>query len=997
MPRRLLPCDGACSSCDGVCHHAVARAAAARATAWDDVSAGAKGFRHRRLRPWPAIPMTGHTGENVFLKSIELFGFKSFADRCKLEFTDGVSALLGPNGCGKSNVVDAIKWVLGEQASRSLRADRMEDVIFNGTENRKELNVAEVTLTLANDEGILPIDQSEIAVRRRLYRSGESEYSINNTPVKLRELRELFYDTGIGKTAYSIMEQGKIDQVLSNKPEERRTIFEEAATITRYRYKGQEAERKLQRTEENVQQVENILNEVSKSYTNLEKQAKKTERYRELKDRIFEFELDRELLKLKGLLDDRDSREKRLKQATERRDAIRKKIDSANENVETSLDEVNEMESKLVEKQKRLYGMEIERGNFEGRINMIEERRQELREKIEADTAREKNIETKMEAGERDLAERTKQLEELAERMEDVKRNIADFEQHIEQANETIGQNAAVADDGRSRIRELESESETLSEELRELTDTIVTELDTRLKESGYRGADRQARSEELDRTYANLTRTVSARRNQLRDRIMTAAGDDVAALRTVAEAGGEALEAIEALSHQLGEAIEAFRDSIPAFLDEFLAPEGTLTRKRTIDERSDAIRAEIRALREEIDSREKANRQLTERINEYRSTLEQMRMNEVQLRTRSQAQREAYERAKSDLTELQKTLEENRRSVDEARGRLEEFGSQLTDLEKQRDELGGREKTLKKELQQLEVTISTRNKELAERERAVKGMMNDLARAQADLEKVQVQYAETNTEIRSIYDNFRDRHSRELSEYESRMFEIHEDAKTIREELARLREEQRSLGSVNLMAPEEFAEVKERYDFLNGQLSDLRQAREDLLRVTEEIRNESTELFLRTYEKIKRNFHTMFRRLFGGGRAELRLVDPDNPLESGIDILAQPPGKKLENIALLSGGERALTAVALLFATYMVKPSPFCLLDEIDAALDDSNLDRFIGMLNEFGRSSQFIIITHNKKTVASARTLLGITMEESGVSKAIAIRLDNREPVSA
>ena len=933
----------------------------------------------------------------MFLKSIELFGFKSFADRCKLEFTDGVSALLGPNGCGKSNVVDAIKWVLGEQASRSLRADRMEDVIFNGTENRKALNVAEVTLTLANDEGILPIDQSEIAVRRRLYRSGESEYSINNTPVKLRELRELFYDTGIGKTAYSIMEQGKIDQVLSNKPEERRTIFEEAATITRYRFKGQEAERKLQRTEENVQQVENILNEVSKSYTNLEKQAKKTVQYRELKDRIFGLELDRELLKLKRLLEDRDSRERRLKQATERRDAIREKIDSANENVETSLDEVNEMESTLVEKQKQLYGMEIERGNFEGRINMIEERRQELREKIEADTTREKSIETKIEAGERDLTERGKQLEELAERMEDVKRNIADFEQHIEQANDTIRENSEAAERSRGRIRELEAEAEALSEELRGLTDTIVTELDTRLKESGYRGADRQARSDELDRMYASLTRTVSSRRSQLRDRIMTASDDNTAALRTAAEAGGEALEAIEAISLQLGEAIEAFRNSIPEFLDEFLAPEGTLTRKRTIDERSDAIRSEIRSLREEIDSREKASRQLTERINEYRATLEQMRMNEVQLRTRSQAQREAHERAKSDIAELQNTLEENRRSVAESRRRLEEFGTQLTDLEKQRDELSGREETLKKELQQLEETISRRNKELAERERAVKGMMNDLAKAQADLEKIQVQHAETNTEIRSIYDNFRDRHSRELSEYESRMFEIDEDAKTIREELARLREEQRSLGSVNLMAPEEFAEVKERYDFLNGQLSDLRRAREDLLRVTEEIRNESTELFLRTYEKIKKNFHTMFRRLFGGGRAELRLIDPDNPLESGIDILAQPPGKKLENIALLSGGERALTAVALLFATYMVKPSPFCLLDEIDAALDDSNVGRFIGMLNEFGKSSQFIIITHNKKTVASARTLLGITMEESGVSKAIAIRLDNREPVSA
>jgi len=274
---------------------------------------------------------------------------------------------------------------------------------------------------------------------------------------------------------------------------------------------------------------------------------------------------------------------------------------------------------------------------------------------------------------------------------------------------------------------------------------------------------------------------------------------------------------------------------------------------------------------------------------------------------------------------------------------------------------------------------------------------MEDLGKTQTQVEKLQMDLAEVNAEIRNIYTNFRDRHSRELSEYESRMLEVSTSAKELRDQLAEIREEQKKLGQVNLMAPEEFAEVKDRYDFLSGQIEDLRKAKEDLVRVTGQIRTESAELFLDTYEKIKKNFHSMFRRLFGGGRAELKLIEGEEVLESGIEILVQPPGKKLENIALLSGGERSLTAVALLFATYMVKPSPFCLLDEIDAALDENNVMRFVNMLAEFGTTSQFIVITHNKKTVSGAKTLLGVTMEESGVSKVIALRLDMKEPVHA
>jgi chromosome segregation protein len=306
-----------------------------------------------------------------------------------------------------------------------------------------------------------------------------------------------------------------------------------------------------------------------------------------------------------------------------------------------------------------------------------------------------------------------------------------------------------------------------------------------------------------------------------------------------------------------------------------------------------------------------------------------------------------------------------------------------------------GEMETIRKEIHSLEESIKSSNSSLREKEESVKGLMEDLAGAQSKVEKVQVQLAETTTEIRTLYENFADVHSHHLEEYESRLFEISDSPGDLRNRLSQLKQEQRELGNVNLMAPEEFAEVKERHDFLTAQLKDLEKARSDLDRVTQEIQRESAQLFLETYEKIKRNFHTVFRRLFGGGRAEVRLTDPDDVLESGVEILVQPPGKKLESIALLSGGERSLTAVALLFAIYMVRPSPFCLLDEIDAALDESNVGRFVSLLHEFAEHSQFVVVTHNKKTVASANALVGVTMEEPGVSKVISLRVNKPDTV--
>ncbi len=916
-----------------------------------------------------------------------MLGFKSFADRTRIEFTDGISALLGPNGCGKSNVVDAIKWVLGEQASRSLRAERMEDVIFNGTEERKALNVAEVTLTLMNESGILPIESPEIAIRRRLFRSGESEYYVNGAPVKLREMRELFYDTGIGKSAYSIMEQGKIDQVLSNKPEERRLIFEEAAGITKYKIRGKEAERKLERTEENMRQVESILSEVSRSHDALRRQSEKTLTYRRLRAEMFDVELDIALIKLKNLVEERDRRVEQLDQKTTARDELRSAIDAINEHLEENLDRVNTMESQLIEHQKRLYGVELEKNNRESQIRIHSERVSELEQKIAGDEARQHAMGAKLESLRNEITTLDTQIAEHLERIADVETNIKTFEAHIEHAEQRIVENSATITANDGRIAAEEEQQLEFESTLRELTDDIVQQLDEGLAQSGYSRGARKQLEDATRAAIASLDRRISAKRDQVTDAL--AAGSEKRAATVAFEAFAETLD----LAREAVDAFDRYAASVPGFLDEFLAPKGIITRKREVDAAMQASRDAIRGLRASSGELAADNAALVARIEEYRSTLEELRVNRARITTQTSAMQQSVSQRRAELKEQEQTLLTHRDELEASRIRLSETAKRISSLGDELKTLETQEVALQKDQKALEQTILTKNKALVEKERSLKAKMEELGKTQSQLERIQISHAEMSAEIRNLYENFRERFSQELSEHESRMLEITDGSNDLRARLSQLKESERALGPVNLAAPEEFEEIKQRYDFLVEQLGDLKGAREDLDRVTREIQSESAALFTQTYEQIKKNFHVMFRRLFGGGRAEIKLTDSDDVLESGIEIYVQPPGKKLENIALLSGGERSLTAVGLLFATYMVRPSPFCLLDEIDAALDESNVGRFTTMLMEFGASSQFIVITHNKKTVASASTLLGVTMEEHGVSKVVSIRIGGVE----
>jgi len=926
----------------------------------------------------------------VFLKSLEIFGFKSFAERTRIEFSAGITALLGPNGCGKSNVVDAVKWVLGEQASRAMRADKMEDVIFNGTESRKALNVAEVTLTIANDNGLLNLEMSEIAIKRRLYRSGESEYFLNNTPVKLKDVRELFWDTGVGKAAYSVMEQGKIDQILSSKPEDRRYIFEEAAGITRFKVKGAEAERKLEKTEENMRQIEGILGEVKRAYDSLKIQAEKTVRYRVLRESIFNNELDIQLLRLKSFFQDRDRKSADSDDIRRKRDTLKAEIDAINVSLEENMDVVNAMEERLIDYQKQIYGLAVEKNEKDKLARQLVERQNEIKAKLSQLEGRKIGLENRVESLREDADAQDATVHDLARRLGDIEKNITSFEENISLAGSRITDNDTKVAICEQEISRLDTERTGMEAELHAITEDIVTELDRRLKDAGYSSIGHQEAAGQVSTLLSQIHVLVSGRKNIFTDfaKLYEPSTTDT---RRFADNAVASFSELESLLIDLESALNRYKDTSPGFIDEFLSPEGIITRKRAIDERIQLNRAAIAMKRDQIFIFKGENSELVYKIDEYRKTLEGLRLNRVQMKTQSEAAEEQARLIRRELASQESALRELGNELFSEYKRMEVILEQVQEIESELASIEYRGKTLTAELEKLENDITSRNSDVSSKQTVLKTRTAEMVKVQGQLERLHLEMATTETEIRNIQENFRDAHSRDLMEFEERMYTIIAPAGELRERLAASRVILKELGSVNLMAVEEFAETKDRYEFLTGQIADLQKARDDLRRITEEIRAESTELFLATYNKIKKNFHNMFRRLFGGGRAEIWLVDPKNVLESGIEIFAQPPGKKLENISLLSGGEKSMTAVSLLFATYMVKPSPFCLLDEIDAALDEQNVTRFVHTLREFANVSQYIVITHNKKTVMGSGTMLGVTMEESGITKVIAIRLEN------
>lgn len=925
----------------------------------------------------------------MFLKCLDIFGFKSFADRTHIEFADGITALLGPNGCGKSNVVDAVKWVLAENKAKNLRADTMESVIFNGTETRPPLNIAEVTLTIANENGLLPLEDSEIALKRRLYRSGESEYYINNRQVGPTEIRRLFMDTGVGKAAYSVMEQGKIDQILSSKPEDRRYLFEEAAGISRSKAECAEAERELERTRQNLAQIEVALIENKRSYETLKVQSEKTIKYRQFKDDIFNCELDIQLLRLKEFTQDKARQETAKKELEEKRTAVQKEIEEIQAALFENNDKIKDLQTKMNSLQVELAKVQTEKTNKLQRAQEYNLQANQIKEKIGILEVKQNSIQEKIDTFNEEIDEREADLHSKNRQLDSVKQNIESFTQNITSSSAKITENDTLAAKSADEIEELNRQIADYQKQLGEITEDIVKELDAKLKDSGYSSNAAKSAKEEVENSLAKLKIFAEGRKNIFSD-YASITGHSESENEKLIQDAIKAFEEISSISVNIEEAVSKYEKAMPDFIEDFTSPEGIITKKRGIDSKILDINSQIEKINERIASYKSENGELVKKINEYRETLNQLRVTEASMAQAIFGVKQNVEILRRSLVSEQNNLRQNQEEFEQEQRRRDELNEQIIDVQSELAAIEHRGQKCADEMSEI-------NSEIVRCNSSVSGTQNKLDKKQEEQRKIQSQYEKlamdlvtSDNDIRNIKQNFIDTHSRDLMEFEERMYKITTSSAVLREKLAKSREELKALGSVNLMAPEEFGEQKERYEKLQSSYDDTNKSLENLIRVSEEIKTKSTEMFLDTYNKIKKNFHNMFRRLFGGGRGELRLVDPQNVLTSGIDIYAEPPGKKLQNIALLSGGEKTMTAVALLFATYQVRPSPFCLLDEIDAALDDKNVSSFVTALRSFAKLSQYIVITHNKKTVMGASTMLGVTMQESGVSKVMTMRLD-------
>ena len=924
----------------------------------------------------------------MFLKSLDIHGFKSFADKTHIDFAEGITALLGPNGCGKSNVVDAIKWVLAERNSKNLRAEKMEDVIFNGTERRAALNTAEVTLTIANDKGLLPLSEEEIAITRRLYRSGDAEYFINKRPAGPTEIRRLFMDTGVGKAAYSVMEQGKIDQILSSKPEDRRYLFEEAAGISRSKAECAEAERELERTRQNMIQIEIAMNEIKRQYDTLKIQSEKTIKYRKFKEQIYEYERDLALLRLKNFVQDKARHEEELKKVLERRDRIRMEIEEINNTISENMDKVKAMQDDLYNKQASLLAIAQEKN---GKLELVKQQNQQallIKDKINNLESRRNTIQERIDNIQDEIDEQNATLHSKTKQLNDIKANILSFEKNIETSSSQITDNDRRADTLRQQIGELEEARLKLQDELAAITEDIVSKLDEKLKDAGFSESAMRLAKEELDTNLSKLKIYIEGRKNIFTDFAnQNHSADD--AKKTVQEAS-EAFAKAEDQINSLENSLNKYLNASPAFITEFLSPEGIMTKKREIDAKISANISKVEDINNQIHELHSENKGLSLKIEEYKETKNKLQLNEIQMQEQISASQNQISMLNRQITSEKSTLQDTEEELFTETKRAEEINEQIITYQDELSEIEYRGQKLATEMNKLEEEIAKANKSVSGKSDTLDKKREEQNRCQEQYERLTLSLNSSDNDIRNVKQNFQDQYSRDLMEFEELMYKITTPAADIRDNLSEAKKEFAALGTVNLMAPEEFGEVKERYERQRTNYEDTQKSLENLVRVSEEIKSKSAEMFLETYNQIKKNFHNMFRRLFNGGRAELKLADPTNILSSGIDIYAQPPGKKLENIALLSGGEKTMTAVALLFATYQVRPSPFCLLDEIDAALDDKNVSSFVTALESFANVSQYIVITHNKKTVMGASTMLGITMEESGVSKIIALRLD-------
>ena len=1184
----------------------------------------------------------------MYLKRLEMQGFKSFADKTVLEFMPGITTVIGPNGSGKSNISDSIRWVLGEQSIKSLRGTKSEDIIFAGTQNRKSLGFAEASIVIDNTDGKLPIEFAEVVVTRRIFRNGESGYFINKAPCRLKDIQELFMDTGIGKDGYSIIGQGKIDDILSNKSEDRRNIFEEAAGIVKYRARKTESEKKLEQTKLNLLRINDILAEIEANIGPLKNQAEKAKKYLSLREELksieiglFIYNIDTYKVKIEELVkdidiinsqkEDEESRlsvlqnlkenlkteleeiiskieetqnlgfesEKKIEQINSDINVQKTKIENNNQNSDTYLKEIEELKKRnaeiLEEKENRINKKDNLLANREKFVLELEEKENKLqeltsklsKEEVEIEEKKkqvEKNTEAKyenreaintLEVNNENLNKRSKTVKneiqetiskldekrmlksdllktfnekeskrnECQKRLEDIKvkreeanAKITEFENKIN----NLTQEYRIKDSKQKFLQEMEKEKEgysravksvltqcevdsnlnkgvrgvlasliTVPEEYQLAVETvlgqtlqnIVTETEEDAKKlieylrknnlgrasflpitsvkgknlnklitNGTQGVIGVAsKLIKTDKKYEEIisnllgktvivndmdTAIVIAKQNKYSFRIVTLKGDIInpsgaisggsTTQKTNSIIGRTAqikqlekeIEKIQKEIEKITKEKEDYENSIESLLEEITSIEAssreTEIEYATEEQRLESIEETISSLETKLDKLKTETNEIVESIDknkEEKAVIEQKHLElEQEITILNTAIQNFAEKNKKnqkyiddlnfDITNLKisvSSFDESSNSLEEILSRIEnELQTNMSKIENKKqqsknlkvenEELTKTIEELKQNIEQIKIEVST-SSETAQKLKQEKSNKNmAITKAETEIEekykiieeiknqanKLEVKKSKLDVELEQIINKMWEDY--EITPNTAGEFKKPNNVAETTKEVKHLRDEIKNLGSINIDSIEEYKQTKERYDYMCEQRLDLENASSKLKKVIQDMTKIMKEQFEKQFNIINKNFGEVFKELFGGGKAELKLTDETDILNCGIEIEVQPPGKKLQNMMLLSGGERAFTAIALLFSILRINPAPFCVLDEIEAALDDVNVYKFADYLKKFTGETQFLVITHRKGTMEAADTVYGITMEESGISKLLSMKLEKK-----
>ncbi|MBN2403519.1 MAG: AAA family ATPase [Spirochaetes bacterium] len=912
----------------------------------------------------------------MHLKSFELFGFKSFADKTQIMIEPGITAIIGPNGCGKSNIVDSVKWVLGEKQAKNIRGEKMEDIIFNGTDQRKPLSVAEVSITIDNSNKILDIDTEAVKVSRRIFRDGESEYLINKSPVRLKDIEKLFMDTGIGKTSYSVMEQGKIDMILSTRAEDRRYLFEEAAGVSRYKLQRKESEKKLQSTGTNLSRISDIIKEIERERDVKSGQASKTKEYISLRKRLIDLDIRIHLIDYF----DFNKRRDKLKEEIQNLNQENEKISARVSKISTEEEKDEKLKNDI---QLRLFELDKELHTFRIKIENIDSKTENNRKLIKEQYLRKESILKKID-------ERTKNLDKLNEEKNNSETQRVEVIKKLEQDNNKLRdyiksreEKVVSINNAKNKIaenkKEIKSEEAKL-EELREFLEVIIKKL---LDAIEKRKAELSGSEEERQKVKVKIADHLSSLSSNI--------SRSVDMLNA-----GRYIEAAELLNNidieMLKSDIKIFEDFEDGFRTILFDKTGIHAEKESLDSQINGKVVRIGELQSEIIM-------LEESLVKWDSELEELKNGIAKI------EKEII-RNENEQNWIVRHLENLSQQIEDLAGQIENHKEDILASEKVTENLVSEikewgnlliEYNEKSELLKRSINEQTDKRSEIEREIFKR---KDISRKDIENQKRIIEKISSKEKNQVEFD-FKISNIEEYlwTEYEKKIPDINEikvdetERSDFQNAINGLKKEINDLGPINNLAIEEYKELSRRLDYYIKQRDDIEKARKDIISVIEDINKTSIEIFTETFHIIRKNFSEIFKKLFQGGDASIELTDEENILESGIEIIAMPPGKKPKNINILSGGERTLTAIALLFATYMVRPSPFCFLDEIDAALDEENIGRFLRMLEQFAKSTQFIIITHNKKTISIAESIYGITMEEPGVSKIVSYRMEKSE----